>query len=106
MTGIVEALLPFNSLTDLQKCLEFPAGLFCYCFHFGVGIQPYYLVACTWISTFGLFLDLWYMKSHIGWHVSTTHHKEIDAKLNLFTLKSHWKTQIVALANYLVTTVA
>jgi len=34
VTGIVEALLPFKSLTDLQKCLEFPAGLFCTCLLF------------------------------------------------------------------------
>jgi len=29
MTGIVEALLQFKILTDLQNCLEFPAGLCC-----------------------------------------------------------------------------
>jgi len=34
MTGIVEALLPFNSLTALQKCPKFPAGYFAHVFVF------------------------------------------------------------------------
>ena len=49
MTRIVEALLQFNGLTDMQNCLEFPAGI---CAHviilyFGVWIQPYCIAACA-----------------------------------------------------------
>jgi len=34
MTRIVEALLHFNCLTDLQNCLEFPAGIVYTCDYF------------------------------------------------------------------------
>ena len=67
--GQVQRVQHLSTFTFFVLIVEFPAGLFCtycYCFHFGVGIQRHYLAACTQISRLGLLLNLWYMKSHIG----------------------------------------
>ena len=64
--------LTFNSLTDLQNCLEFPAGTVCTCdaLHFGVRITLLHSCLCLALRL-GLFLNLRYLgiwNCILEWH--------------------------------------